>query len=191
MAADWADRLGRRRPSRPASLHLRAEGIQDMLSSDVDCEVIWLHTLRMHIRFFHAHIVVIFLRTDTLKEQKASPGDKFFGLLGALNITYSIFIQMGHAICDVVIITYKRSYWFKTCTYVSSSGASFLNTLFKILLDWYCSWRGAHPRNVEFSIPPAQCRSVIMSAYLFSNDSRARQASSRPRQKGCFANPCT
>ena len=25
--------------------------------------------------------------------------------------------------------------------YVSSSGASFLNTLFKILLDWSCFWR--------------------------------------------------
>ena len=54
-----------------------------------------------------------------------------------------------------------------------------------------CSWRGAHPRNVGLSIPPAQCRSVIISAHLFSKDSRTRRANSRPRQDGSSANPCT
>ena len=78
-----------------------------MLSPNANCGVIWLHTLGIHIRFFRAYIVVIFLGTDTSKAQKASPGDKFFGSLGALNITYSMFIQMGHTILDVVIITYK------------------------------------------------------------------------------------
>ena len=78
-----------------------------MLSPNVDCGVIWLHTPGIHVRFFRAHTVIIFLGTDTLKAQKASPGDKFFGSLGALNITYSMFIQMGHAIRDVVIIIYK------------------------------------------------------------------------------------
>ena len=106
--ADWADRLGRGRLGRPASSHLRAEGIRDMLSPDADCGVIWLHTPGIHVRFFRAHIVVIFLETDTSKVQRASPGDKFFDLLGALNIIYSMFIQMGHAIRDVVNITYKR-----------------------------------------------------------------------------------
>ena len=78
-----------------------------MLSPDVDCGVIWLHTPGIHIRFFRAHIVDIFLGIDTSKAQRASTGDKFFGLLEALNITYSMFIQMGHAIRDVIIITYK------------------------------------------------------------------------------------
>ena len=107
VAADWADRLGCGRLGRPASSCLRIEGIRDMLSPDVDCGVIWLHTPGIHVKFFRVHIVVIFLETDALKAQRASPGDKFFGLLGALNITYFIFIQMGHAIHDVVIVTYK------------------------------------------------------------------------------------
>ena len=107
MPVDCADRLGYARPGRLASSHLRAEGIRDMLSPNADCGVIWLHTLGIHIRFFRAHIVVILLGTDTSKAQRASTGDKFFGSLGALNIMYSMFIQMGHAICDVVIVTYK------------------------------------------------------------------------------------
>ena len=78
-----------------------------MLSPNANCGVIWLHTPGIHIRFFRAHIVVIFLGTDTSKAQRASTGDKFFGSLRALNITYSMFIQMGHAIRDVVIVTYK------------------------------------------------------------------------------------
>ena len=104
---DWADKLGRGHAGRPASLCLRAEGIRDMLSPNTDCRIIWLHTPGIHVRFFCTHIVIIFLGTDTLKVQRASPGDKFFGSLGALNITYSMFIQMGHAIRDVVIVTYK------------------------------------------------------------------------------------
>ena len=75
-----------------------------MLSPDANSRVIWLHTPGIHIRFFCAYIVVIFLGTDT---SKAPTDDKFFGLLGALNIMYSMFIQMGHAICDVVVVTYK------------------------------------------------------------------------------------
>ena len=78
-----------------------------MLSPDADCGVIWVHTPGIHVRFFCAQINIIFLGTDTLKAQRASPGDKFFGSLGALNITYSMFIQIGHAIRDVVIVTYK------------------------------------------------------------------------------------
>ena len=101
------DNLGCARPGRLASSRLRAEGIRDMLSPDVDCGVIWLHTLGIHIRFFCAHVVVIFLETHTSKAERASLDDKFFGSLGALNITYSMFIQMGHAIRDVIIVTYK------------------------------------------------------------------------------------
>ena len=107
VPADWADRLGRGRLGQPASSRLRAEGIRDMLSSNADCGVIWLHIPGIHIKFFRAHIVIIFLGTNTLKVQRTSPGDKYFGLLEALNITYSMFIQMGHAIRDVVIVTYK------------------------------------------------------------------------------------
>ena len=107
VPADWADRLGCTRPGRLASSRLRAEGILGVLSPDADCGVIWLHTPEIHIRFFRAHVVVIFLETHTSKAQRASTGDKFFGSLGALNITYSLFIQMGHAIRDVVIVTYK------------------------------------------------------------------------------------
>ena len=107
MLVDWADRLGCARLGRLASSSLRAKGIPVVLSPDADCGVIWLHTPGIHIRFFGAHVVVIFLGTHTLKAQRASIGDKFFGSLGALNITYSIFIQMGHAIRDVVIVTYK------------------------------------------------------------------------------------
>ena len=107
VPVDWADKLGCARPGRLASLRLRAEGIPRVLSPDADCGVIWLHTPRIHIRFFGAHIVVIFLETYTSKAQRTSTSDKFFGLLGALNITYSMFIQMGHAIRDVVIVTYK------------------------------------------------------------------------------------
>ena len=107
VPADWADRLGCARLGRLACSHLRAEGIPGVLSPDADCGVIWLHTLRIHIRFFGAHIVVIFLGTHTSKAQRASTSDKFFGSLGALNITYSMFIQMGHAIRNVGIITYK------------------------------------------------------------------------------------
>ena len=105
MLADWAVRLGCARPGQLASLRLRAEGNPGVLSPDADCGVIWLHTPGIHIRFFRAHIVVIFLGTDTSKAQRASTGDKFFGSLGVLNSTYSIFIQMGHAIRDVVIVT--------------------------------------------------------------------------------------
>ena len=104
---DWADRLGCAHPGRLASSRLRAEGIPGVLSPDADCGVIWLHTPGIHIRFFSAHVVIIFLGTHTLKAQRASTGDKFFGSLGALNITYSMFIQMGHAIRDVVIVPYK------------------------------------------------------------------------------------
>ena len=78
-----------------------------MLSPDADCGVIWFHTPGIHVRFFRAHVVVIFLGTDTSKVQRASLDDKFFDSLGALNITYSMIIQMGHAIRDVVIVTYK------------------------------------------------------------------------------------
>ena len=110
---DWggrgglADRLGCAHPGRLASSHLRADGIPEVLSPDADCGVIWLHTPGIHIRFFRAHVVVIFLGTHTSKAQRASTDDKFFGSLGALNITYSMFIQMGHAIRDVVFVTYK------------------------------------------------------------------------------------
>ena len=107
VLADWADRLGCARPSRLASSRLRTEGIPGVLSPDADYGVIWLHTPQIHIRFFGAHIVVIFLGTHTSKAQRASTSDKFFGSLGALNITYSMFIQTGHAIRNVVIVTYK------------------------------------------------------------------------------------
>ena len=99
VTADWADRLGCARPVRLASSRLRAEGIPGVLSPDTDCGVIWLHTLQIHIRFFGAHVVVLFLGTHTLKAQRPSTSDKFFGSLGALNITYAIH--------DVVIVTYK------------------------------------------------------------------------------------
>ena len=107
VPADWADRLGCARLGRLASSHLRAEGIPIVLSPDADCGVIWLYTPGIHIKFFDAHVVVIFLGTHTSKAQRASTGDKFFGSLGALNIMYSMFIQMGHAIRNVVIVTYK------------------------------------------------------------------------------------
>ena len=107
VPADWADRLGCARLGRLASSRLRAEEIPAVLSPDADCGVIWLHTPRIHIRFFGAHVIVRFLGTHTSKAQRASTSDKFFGSLGALNITYSIFIQMGHAIRDVIIVTYK------------------------------------------------------------------------------------
>ena len=107
MPADWADKLGYARPGRLASSRLRAEGIPGVLSPDADCGVIWLHTPRIHIRFFGAHIDVIFLGTHTSNAQRVSTSHKFFGSLGALNITYSMFIQMGHAIRNVVIVTYK------------------------------------------------------------------------------------
>ena len=107
VPAKWADRLECTRPGRLASSCVRAEEIPVVLSPDADCGVIWLHTPGIHIRFFDAHVVVIFLGIHTSKVQRASTGDKFFGSLGALNITYSMFIQMGHAIRDVVIVTYK------------------------------------------------------------------------------------
>ena len=107
VPADWANRLGCARLGQLPSSHLRAEGIPGVLSPDADCGVIWLHTPRIHIRFFGAHVVVLFLGTHTSKAQRPSTSDKFFGSLGALNITYSMFIQMGHAIRDVVIVTYK------------------------------------------------------------------------------------
>ena len=107
VPAEWADKLGRARPGRLPSSRLRAEGIPRVLSPDVDCRIIWLHTLRIHIRFFGAHIVVLFLGTHTSKAQRASTSDKFFGSLGALNITYSMLIQMEHAIRDIVIVTHK------------------------------------------------------------------------------------
>ena len=75
---DWADKLGLGHAGQPTSTRLRAEGIQDMLSLDVNCGVIWLHRLGIHIRFFRAHIIVIFLETNTSKAQRASPGDKFW-----------------------------------------------------------------------------------------------------------------
>ena len=107
VPVDWADRLGCAHLGRLASSYLRAEGIPGVLSPDADCGVIWLHTSGIHIRFFGAHVVLIFLGTHTSKAQRASTSDKFFGSLRALNITYSMFIQMGHAIRDVVIVTYK------------------------------------------------------------------------------------
>ena len=107
LPVDWADRLECALLGRLASLRLRVEGIPAVLSPDADCGIIWLYIPGIHIRFFGAHVVVIFLGTHTSKAQRASTGDKFFGLLGALNITYSMFIQMGHAISDVVIVTYK------------------------------------------------------------------------------------
>ena len=107
VIANWADRLECARPIQLAPSCLRDEGIPEVLSPDADCGVIWLHIPRIHIRFFGAHVVVLFLGTHTLKAQRPSTSDKFFGSLRALNITYSIFIQMGHAIRDVVIITYK------------------------------------------------------------------------------------
>ena len=78
-----------------------------MLSPDANCRVIWLHTSGFHVKFFCTYIIVMFLEADTSKAQRASFGDKFFGLLRALNITYFIFIQMEHAIRNVVIITDK------------------------------------------------------------------------------------
>ena len=108
VTADWADRLGCAHLVRLPSSRLRAEGIPGVLSPDADCGVIWLHTPRIYIRFFGAHVIVLFLGTHTSKAQRPSTSDKFFGSLGALNITYSMFIQMGHAIRDVVIVTYKR-----------------------------------------------------------------------------------
>ena len=107
VIADWADKLGCARPVRLASSRLRAEGIPGVLSPDAECGVIWLHTPRIHIRFFGAHVIVLFLGTHTSKGQRASTSDKFLGSLGALNIMYSMFIQMEHAIRDVVIVTYK------------------------------------------------------------------------------------
>ena len=107
VPTDWADRLRCILFCRLASSRLIAEGIPRVLSPDADCGVIWLHTPRIHIRFFRAHVVVIFLRTHTSKAQRASTGDKFFGSFGALNIMYFMFIQMGHAIRDIVIVTYK------------------------------------------------------------------------------------
>ena len=107
VPSDWADRLGCARPGGLSFSRLRAEGIPGVLSLDADCGVVWLHTPRIHIRFFGAHVVVLFLGTHTSKAQRASTSDKFFGLLGALNITYSMLIQMGHAIRDVVIVTHK------------------------------------------------------------------------------------
>ena len=107
VTTDWADRLGCARPVRLASSRFRAKGIPGVLSLDADCGVIWLHTPWIHMRFFSAHVVVLFLGTHTSKAQRASTSDKFFGSLGALNITYSMFIQMGHAIRNVVIVTYK------------------------------------------------------------------------------------
>ena len=95
MPANWADRLGCKRPGRLASSRLRAEGIPTLLSPNADCGVIWLHTLEIHIRFFDAHVVVIFLGTHTSKVQRASTGDKFFGSLGALNITYPCSSKWG------------------------------------------------------------------------------------------------
>ena len=94
VLANWADRLGCARLGQLASLRFRAEGILGVLSPDANCGVIWLHTPRIHIRFFGAHVVVLFLGTHTSKVQRSSTSDKFFGLLGALNITYSMFIQM-------------------------------------------------------------------------------------------------
>ena len=90
VPVDWVDRLGRGRLGRLAFSHLRADEIRNMLSPDADYGVIWLHILGIHIRFFRAHIVVIFLGTDTSKAQRTSPDDKFFASLGALNIMYSI-----------------------------------------------------------------------------------------------------
>ena len=107
VPADWADRLGCARPGRLPPSHLTAEGIPEVLSPDADCGVIWLHTPQIHIRFFGAHIVVVFLGTHTSKAQRASTNDKFFGSLGALNIMYSMLIQMRHAIRDIVIVTHK------------------------------------------------------------------------------------
>ena len=78
-----------------------------MLSPNADCRIIWLHILGIHVRFLCAHIIVIFFGADTSKAQRAFLDDKFFGSLRPFNITYSMFIQMGHAIRDVVIITYK------------------------------------------------------------------------------------
>ena len=80
----------------------QAQGIRD-----VDCRIIWLHTPGIHVRFFCVHIIVIFFGADTSKAQRASLGDKFDGLLRALNIMYSMFIQIGHDVYDVVIITHK------------------------------------------------------------------------------------
>ena len=73
----------------------------------------------------------------------------------------------GSSIFEKVLVLIQNAY---VCLII---GASFLNTLFKILLNWSCSWRGAHLRNVGFSIPPSQYRSIIMSAHLYSNNSRA------------------
>ena len=107
VPADWADKLGCVRPGGLASSRLRAEGIPGVLSPDADYGVIWLHTPRIYIRFFGAHVIVLFLGTHTSKAQRPSTSDKFFGSLGALNITYSMFIQMVHAIRDIVIVSYK------------------------------------------------------------------------------------
>ena len=79
VPTEWADRLGCARPRRLASSRHRVEGIPVVLSPDADCGVIWLHTPEIHIRFFRAHVVVIFLGTHTSKAQRASTSDKFFG----------------------------------------------------------------------------------------------------------------
>ena len=77
VPADWADRLGCARLSRLASLHLRAEGILEVLSPDADCGVIWLHTPGIHIRFFRAHIVVIFLGLTLRRRKEPLPVTSF------------------------------------------------------------------------------------------------------------------
>ena len=100
-----------------------------MLSLDADCGVIWLHTPRIHIRFFGAHVVIHFLGTHTLKAQRPSTSDKFLGSLGALNITYSMFIQMGHAIRDIVIVTLQRGFVILGTSFASLHFLLFVNAV--------------------------------------------------------------
>ena len=77
VLADWADRLGCARPGRLASSRLRAEGIPGVLSPDADCGVTWLHTPWIHIRFFGAHIVVIFLGLTLRRHKEPLPVTSF------------------------------------------------------------------------------------------------------------------
>ena len=80
-----------------------------MLSPDANYRIIWLHTPGIHVRFFYAHIIIIFFEAGTSKAQRASPDNKFFYLLRAPNITFFMFIQMGHAISLVPPLPLRAS----------------------------------------------------------------------------------
>ena len=77
VPADWADRLGCARPGQLASSRLRAKGTPGVLSPNADYGVIWLHTPWIHIRFFGAHIVVIFWRLTLRRRKEPLPVTSF------------------------------------------------------------------------------------------------------------------